>query len=96
MGPLQLRRDAAMKGCELLVAILVPSVTNFTSKQKFSLHRGWKAECVYLYVSIMDPITISLSEIHCFSTFPLSDSESVKAQWQPTLITATSKLNFNS
>lgn len=78
MWPLQFRRDSAMKGCEMLMAAPVPSVTHFTSKQKSPLHRGWKAECVYLYVSITNPITISISEIHCSSTFPLSGLENAE------------------
>lgn len=80
MWPLQFRRDSAMKGCKLLMGIPVPSVTDFTSKQEFPLHRGWKAECMYLYASITNPFTISISEIHCSSTFSLSDLESVKRQ----------------
>lgn len=80
MWPLQFGRDSAVKGCELLMAISVPSVNGLTSKQKFPLHRGWKAECVYLYISIMDPIKIPLSEIRCSFTCSLSDFVRVKRQ----------------
>lgn len=69
MSPLKLRRDSAVKSSELLMAIPVPCVTDLTSKQKYPLQRGWKAEYVYLYLSIMDPMTISISEIHCSFTF---------------------------